>query len=153
MSAACACAGLVVGPAWSRCGHDVGVIKEFDGVGGAERAVVRARALVRRLPVVVSLSVVAIPILALSLYLMWWWLPALSGPGVEPCDPAVDGWGVCWRPEQRMLWIAGAASSLLGGGCLLMSLTRLRRAGRWWPWPLASMGLLAGGLWTLGQIS
>jgi hypothetical protein len=132
--------------------HDVGVITQDGAADGTGGAAVRGGTLGLRLAVAVPLAVVGIPLLALYLYLLWWWLPALAGPGAEPCDPAVDGWGVCWRPEQRALWIAAAAVGLPGAGCLLMSLVRLRRAGRWWPWPVATVVLFAAGLRMLTQI-
>lgn len=100
----------------------------------------------------IPLAVVAVPALALYAYLLFWWLPALSGPGSEPCDPALDGWGVCWRPEQRTFWLVAAAAGLLGTACLVVAVFRTGRVRHWWPWPVGAAALLAVGAHALGQI-
>jgi hypothetical protein len=103
---------------------------------------------IRRL-VAIPLAVVAAPILALYAYLLLWWLPALTGPGDEPCDPLTAGRGACWQPEQRTYWLLLAAATIPGAVCLVLSVTRTWRDRRWWPWPVATaVLLLLGGLLT-----
>jgi hypothetical protein len=111
----------------------------------------RRRQAIRR-AVAIPLAVVAVPALAFYAYLLFWWLPALSGPGSEPCDPAVDGWGVCWRPEQRTFWLVAAAAGMLGTACLVVAVLRTGRVRHWWPWPVGAAALLAVGAQALGQI-
>ncbi|WP_341715782.1 hypothetical protein QQG74_17195 [Micromonospora sp. FIMYZ51] len=118
---------------------------------GFEPVPVRARAL--RLAVAVPLVIVGVLLLSLWAFMLLYWSPALTGPGLDPCDPAVDGWGVCWRPEQRTFWIVAAAAGLSAATCLVISLKRLRRARRWWPWPVATAVLLAVCYLALGRIA
>ncbi|WP_447139718.1 hypothetical protein [Micromonospora sp. LZ34] len=100
----------------------------------------------------IPLVIISVPFLALVVFNLAWWSPALDGPGPDPCDPAVDGWGVCWRPEQRTFWIVAAAAGLPGAGCLVMSLVRIYQARRWWPWPVATVLLFVACAQALSQI-
>ena len=140
------------GDEWPAGNHDVGVTTVDGGPEGPEPVTIRARICLLRLAVAIPLAVVSLPLLLLWAYLLLWWLPALTGPGPSPCDPAVDGWGVCWRPEQRTFWIVAAAVGLSGAVCLVISLIRLSRAGRWWPWPIAAAALLVSGYLAATQI-
>ncbi|MBU2668343.1 hypothetical protein KOI35_33005 [Actinoplanes bogorensis] len=98
-------------------------------------------------------AAIDVPLLLINAYLLLYWLPAIQGPGDEPCDPVVDGWGACWRPDQRVWWIVAAALTLAGLVCTLMSLRRYRRAVIWSWWFLGSMTFLLAGLWAGGNIS
>jgi hypothetical protein len=111
------------------------------------------RSVVGRLLVAVPLAVGGVPFLGIVAYLLLWWSPALSGPAPEPCDPAVDGWGVCWRPEQRTFWLLTAAALVPAVVCLVLSLTRLRTARRWWPLPVAAVVLGLACIQAAGRIS
>ncbi|MEU9823547.1 hypothetical protein [Micromonospora chersina] len=119
---------------------------------GPEPVNIRARTRAARLGVAIPLALVSVPFLLLWAYTLLWWSPALTGPGPDPCDPAVDGWGACWRPEQRTFWIVAAAVGLPGAVCLVISLIRLPRARRWWPWPTATAALLVSCHLALTQI-
>ncbi|WP_405434892.1 hypothetical protein [Micromonospora sp. NBC_00617] len=118
-----------------------------------EPAIIHAGTRAVRLWVTILLAIVSGLLLAVYAFNLLYWAPALTGPGPNPCDPAVDGLGACWRPEQRTFWIVTAAVSLSAAICLMMSLIRLGLTRRWWPWPVATaLLLLAGGL-ALNQIS
>ncbi|MBM2614835.1 hypothetical protein JIG36_04595 [Actinoplanes sp. LDG1-06] len=90
----------------------------------------------------ILVAVVCVPMLAQVLLALLYWSPVLSGPEDTPCDPAVDGWGACWRLEQLVWWIVAALATLGGAVSMVMALRGFRRPGRWWPWLYASMGLL-----------
>ncbi|MBM0257635.1 hypothetical protein [Micromonospora sp. 4G55] len=114
---------------------------------GAEPATIHPRTRAMRLGVVIPLAIVSVLLLAVYAFDLLYFASALTGPGPHPCDPAIDGWGVCWRPEQRTFWIVTAAASVPAAICLVMSLIRLDLTRRWWPWPVATaLLLLAGGL-------
>ncbi len=99
------------------------------------------RSVAGRLLVAVPRAVGGVPFLGIVAYLLLWWSPALTGPGPAPCDPAVDGRGVCWRPGQRTFWLLTAAAVVPAGVCLVLALTRLRTARRWWPLPVVAVVL------------
>ncbi|MCW6007873.1 hypothetical protein K1W54_25515 [Micromonospora sp. CPCC 205371] len=108
---------------------------------------VTRRAHTIRRVVAIPFAAVASPILALYAYLLLWWLPALTGPSEDPCDPMTAGRGACWQPEQRTFWLVAATATILCTVCLVMSVTRTWRVRRWWPWPVAAAVLLfLGGL-------
>ncbi|MEH1129888.1 hypothetical protein [Micromonospora sp. CPCC 206061] len=121
------------------------------GVQQSAQPVTRRRQAIRR-AVAIPLAVVATPLVALYVYLLLWWLPALGGPGPNPCDPLIDGRGACWRPEQRTFWLVAATAVLLSGVCLVMAVMRTGQTRRWWPWPAAAAVLLAGCAQALDQI-
>ncbi|MGC3862265.1 hypothetical protein ACPSM1_18985 [Micromonospora chersina] len=119
---------------------------------GAEPATIGARTRAIRLGVVIPLVIVSVLLLAVYAFGLLYFNSALTGPGPNPCDPAVDGLGACWRPEQRTFWIVTAAVSLPAAICLGTSLIWLDSTRRWWPWPVATaLLLLAGGL-ALNQV-
>ncbi|SCE92894.1 hypothetical protein GA0070214_103362 [Micromonospora chaiyaphumensis] len=132
--------------------HDVGVTTVDGRPEGPEPVTIRARTRALRLGVAIPLAIVSFPFLLLGAFNLIWWSPALTGPGPNPCDPAVDGWGACWRPEQRTFWIVAAAVGLPGAVCLVISLIRLPRTRRWWPWPIATAALLFSCHFALTQI-
>ncbi|SCG54281.1 hypothetical protein [Micromonospora coxensis] len=119
---------------------------------GTETVTIRNRTPAVRLAVAIPLAIVSVPLLLVYVFNLVWWAPALTGPGPNPCDPAVDGWGACWRPEQRTFWMVAAAVGLPGAFCLTMSLLRLHRARRWWPWPVATAVLLVACAQALNRI-
>ncbi|RLP87979.1 hypothetical protein EAD89_17875 [Micromonospora sp. BL4] len=119
---------------------------------GTEPVTIRARTRALRLGAAIPLAIVGFPLLLGMAFNLIWWSPALSGPGPDPCDPAVDGWGACWRPEQRTFWIVAAAAGLPGAVCLVLTLVRISRTGRWWPWPIAAAALLVACSLALSQI-
>ena len=95
-----------------------------------------------RLGVAIPVALFGFALLLLYAYLLLYWSPALTGPGAEPCDPAVMG-GRCRRPEQRTFWTVAAAAGVPAAVCLVLMVRRLRDARRWWPWPVASVVLVA----------
>lgn len=90
----------------------------------------------------IPLAIVGFPLLLVFAFNLSFFVRALTGPGPEPCDPAVDGLEACWHPELRTFWIVAAATGLAGALCLVTSLIRLPRPRRWWPWPIATAALL-----------
>jgi hypothetical protein len=122
-----------------------------DRPAGARHPSVDFRTRVARLAVAIPLAVAGVPLLIVYAYLLFWWAPALAGPGADPCDPGVSG--SCWRPEQRTLWIAAAALFLPAAVTLAISWTWLGRVRRWWPWPLAAAMLNLACARVLQQLS
>lgn len=105
-----------------------------------------------RLVVAVPLSLGGFPLLALFAYLLVWWSAALGAGGSDPCDPALAP-GACPGPEERTFWIVAAATFVPAAACLVLSLTRLRTARRWWPLPVAAVLLGLACMQALNRIS
>ena len=99
----------------------------------------------------VLLALAGFPLLLLYAYLLLYWWPALGGPGPDACDPATMG-GACWRPEQRTFWIVGATAAVPAAVCLVLTMRRVRYAGRWWPWPVAAVVLAVVAGWAIDRI-
>ena len=104
-----------------------------------------------RLGVSIPLALFGFALLLLYAYLLFYWLPAVRGPGAELCD--LVEWGhLCRRPEQRRFWILGAAAAGSMAVCLVLMLVRLRTEGRWWPWPVAVAGFAVAANLAIQQV-
>ncbi|MBQ0901969.1 hypothetical protein [Micromonospora sp. U21] len=90
--------------------------------------------------------VVVLPVVLWFAFVLAWLEPDLTHPG--SCDPE---FGRCRPAHSRLLWLALSSAGLLALLCLGAALARLRRGGRWWPWPTAAIACLAGGFAVLSQ--
>ncbi|SBT52935.1 hypothetical protein [Micromonospora auratinigra] len=88
----------------------------------------------RRLLAVLA-SLVGGPFLLLLGYLLAWFSPEVTGQ-----YRAVDRGAALWT-ALLLAWLAAA-------GCLSAGWLRLRRPGRWWPWPVGLAVALAVGYLT-----
>jgi hypothetical protein len=92
----------------------------------------------RRLLAVLA-SLVGAPLLLLFGYLLAWFSPEVTG-----ADRAADRGAALWT----ILLVACVAAA----GCLSAGWLRLRRPGRWWPWPVGAGVALAVGWLAAGGL-
>ncbi|WP_156313030.1 hypothetical protein [Micromonospora sp. HK10] len=85
-------------------------------------------------------SLVGGPLLLLYGYLLAWFSPEITGAG-----RAADR-GAAW-------WLTLLLACLATAGCLLAGWLRLRRPGRWWPWPVGIGVALAVGWLAAGALA
>lgn len=100
----------------------------------------------RRIAVVVAVTVVAPLFLLMYAFHLLWFSPEITGSG--KCDPSefgvVVGGGVCGPEHGRVLWMGTFLAFATVAFCLVTTWVRTVRAGRWWPWPVATMVISVG---------
>lgn len=85
-------------------------------------------------------SVIALPLLLVYAFHLAWFSPEITDR--RECDPRTT---VGCGPEHgELLWIGTFLVFVTGALCLILTWVRMRRGGRWWPWPAATVMILAG---------
>jgi hypothetical protein len=98
-----------------------------------------------RIAATLAASVVAIPLLLVYVFQLAWFSSEITDR--RECDPR-ETLG-CGPEHGQLLWFGTLLVFVTGSLCLTLTWARMRRRGRWWPWPAAAVTILAG--WVVSQ--
>jgi formate hydrogenlyase subunit 3/multisubunit Na+/H+ antiporter MnhD subunit len=102
----------------------------------------RPRAVAARTVVLVAAAIVVVPMLLLYGYLLLWFSPEVTGTDV--CLPEQ---AACRLDDgKEIFWLLVFAASGTAMVAYALAWWRRRRAGRWWPWPVLSLVLVAAAI-------
>jgi hypothetical protein len=93
-----------------------------------------------RIAATFAASVVAMPLLLVDIFQLAWFSAEITDR--RECDPR-QTLG-CGPEHGLLLWFGTLLAFVTGSLCLTLTWARMRKCGRWWPWPVMTVTILAG---------
>lgn len=115
-------------------------------LGVSEATQTRSALRLRVAGTIASLLVICVA-LPLYIYLLLWFSPEITNPG---CDQGSSWWHTY---DGTVMWVVACLSIVAATLCFIVAVSRSRRSGRWWPWPIATVACVAAGGPALTAIS